>query len=82
MPVADWFAVTEQVPMELKVMAPDAVTEQAGVDVEYVTGWPDVAVARGTGGALVKGVLGRAGNVMVLVPPETARFTVCGIAAA
>jgi hypothetical protein len=68
--------------MELKLTTPVAVTEQAAVEVEYVTGWPDVAVASGTGGALVKGVLGRAGKVIVLVPPETIRFTVCGVAAA
>jgi hypothetical protein len=67
--------------MELKVTTPDAVTEQAAVEVEYVTGWPEVAVASGTGGTLVNGVFGRAGKMMVFVPPETERFTVCGVAA-
>jgi len=68
--------------MELKVTTPVAVTEQAAVDVEYVTGWPDVAVAAGAGGTLVNGVFGSGGNVMVFVPPETERLTVCGVAAA
>jgi len=72
----------EQAPMELKLITPDAVTEQAAVEVEYVTGWPDVAVAAVTGGTLVKGVFGRGGNVIVFVLPETARLTVCGVAAA
>jgi hypothetical protein len=82
LPVAAWFAVIEQVPMELKVTTPDAVTEQAAVELEYVTGWPEVAVAVGTGGTLVNGVFGKARNVIVFVPPETARLTVCGVAAA
>jgi hypothetical protein len=72
----------EQVPMELNVTTPDGVTEQAAVAVEYVTGWPEVAVAAVTGGVLVKGVFGRAGKVMVFVAPETVRVTVCGVAAA
>ncbi len=82
MPVAAWLAVMEQVPIELKATTPAGVTEQAGVAVEYVTGWPDVAVARGTGGTLVNGVFGNAGNMMVFAVPETARVTVCGVAAA
>ncbi len=82
MPAASWFAVIAQVPTELKPMTPAAETEQTVLEVEYVTGKPDVDVACGTGGVLVKGVFGSGGKVMLSVTAVVARVTVCGMAAA
>ncbi len=46
-----------------------------------MTGRPELAVAAGVGGGLVKGVLGSAGKVTVLTPGVTLKLCVTGVAA-
>jgi hypothetical protein len=65
------------------VIAPPLVTVHTPVvDDVYVTAWPEVEVAAGTGGVLVKAVFDNAGNVITSVPAVTVKLTVTGVAAA
>jgi hypothetical protein len=52
------------------------------VNDRYVTGWPEVEVAAGTGGVDVNDVFARAGNVITSVPEVIVKLTVTGVAAA
>jgi hypothetical protein len=81
LPAAGWLARIAQLPTELNVITPPLVTEHAVLEVEYVTGWPEVAVARGVGGVLVNDVFDNAGNVITSVPAVTVKLTVTGLAA-
>jgi hypothetical protein len=74
--------VIEHVPTARSVIVdPDTVQMLGEFDV-YVTGWPLVDVAAGTGAAAPHTVLGNDGKLITSTPAPITTFTVCVVAAA